>query len=161
MANKAKELRPEQLRWTCDPRNFKFKTTADLVEKAEIIGQEKALKAMRTGLSISSPGFNVFVAGLSGTGKMTTIKFILERLKVANSLPTDKCYIHNFKMPDMPRMVELPAGEGKKFLGIYPWISHPGTAPRPVLRNAVANTGTAQEKAMGEVLDKRIDQFNK
>jgi len=115
MAKKAKELKPEQLRWTCDPRNFKFKTTADLVEKAEIIGQEKALKAMRTGLSISSPGFNVFVAGLSGTGKMTTIKFILERLKVANSLPTDKCYIHNFKMPDMPRMVELPAGEGKKF----------------------------------------------
>ncbi len=115
MARKASELKPEQLRWKCDPGIFNFKTTADVEEKTEIIGQEKALKAMRTGLSISSPGFNVFVAGLSGTGKMTTVKFILEKLNVSNSPPNDKCYIHNFKMPDMPCIVELPAGEGKKF----------------------------------------------
>ncbi len=94
---------------------FDFKTTADLEEKTEIIGQQKALKAMRTGLSIESPGFNVFVAGLSGTGKMTTVKFILEKLKVSKPPPNDKCYIYNFKMPDMPCIIELPAGKGKKF----------------------------------------------
>ncbi len=115
MAKKTVELTPKQLRWKCDPTIFDFKTTADLKEKNEIIGQQKALKAMRTGLSISSPGFNVYVAGLSGTGKMTTVKFILEKLKVSNPSPNDKCYIHNFKMSDMPCIVELPAGEGKKF----------------------------------------------
>ncbi|GAB4336265.1 MAG: ATP-binding protein [Candidatus Abyssubacteria bacterium] len=115
MAKKMFELRPEQLRWRCDPGMFKFKTTADLKEKAEIIGQEKALKAMETGLSIQSPGFNVYVAGLGGTGKMTTVRFILEKLKVANSEQKDKCYVHNFKMPDMPRIIELPAGKGKEF----------------------------------------------
>ncbi|MBI4831963.1 MAG: AAA family ATPase, partial [Candidatus Lindowbacteria bacterium] len=109
------ELKPEQLRWRCDPSAFKFKTTAELKPKEEIIGQEKALKAMETGLSISSPGFNVFVAGLSGTGKMTTVNFILEKLKVSNQPPNDKCYVHNFKMSDMPGMIELPAGKGKQF----------------------------------------------
>lgn len=115
MAKKFFSLKPEQLRWRCDPKSFDFKTTADLEEKTEIIGQQKALKAMRTGLSISSPGFNVFVAGLSGTGKMTTVKFILEKLKVSKPPPNDKCYIYNFKIPDMPCIVELPAGKGKKF----------------------------------------------
>ncbi|MBI5116237.1 AAA family ATPase [Candidatus Poribacteria bacterium] len=114
MTNKY-ELKPEQLRWRCDPGLFKFETTADLEVKEEIIGQEKALKAMETGLSISSPGFNVFVAGLSGTGKMTTVNFILEKLKVSDQAPNDKCYVHNFKMTDMPCMIELPAGKGKQF----------------------------------------------
>jgi ATP-dependent Lon protease len=108
-------LKPGQLRWRCDPGLFKFKTTADLEIKEEIIGQERALKAMETGLSISSPGFNVFVAGLSGTGKMTTVNFILEKLKVSDQAPNDKCYAHNFKMADMPCMIELPAGKGKQF----------------------------------------------
>jgi len=115
MAKRSLRLRPEQLRWRCDPKSFDFKTTADLEEKYEIIGQKKALKAMRTGLSISSPGFNVYVAGISGSGKMTTVKFILERLKVSNPSPNDKCYVYNFKMPDMPCIIELQAGKGKKF----------------------------------------------
>ncbi|UCD57210.1 MAG: AAA family ATPase, partial [Candidatus Hydrogenedentota bacterium] len=54
-------------------------------------------------------------AGLSGTGKTTTVKFILEKLKVSNSPPNDKCYVHNFKIPDMPCIIELPAGKGKQF----------------------------------------------
>ncbi len=70
---------------------------------------------METGLSIASPGFNVYVAGLSGTGKMTTVKFILEKLKVSSPPPNDKCYVHNFKMPHMPCLIELKAGKGKKF----------------------------------------------
>lgn len=115
MAKRNLRLKHEQLRWKCDPGLFKFRTTADIKEKTEIIGQEKALKAMETGLSIASPGFNVYVAGLSGTGKMTTVKFILEKLKVSNSTPNDKCFVHNFKMPDMPCIIELPAGHGKEF----------------------------------------------
>ncbi len=115
MARKNLELKPEQLRWRCDPGTFQFKTTAEHKEKPEIVGQEKALKAMETGLSISSPGFNVYVAGLSGTGKMTTVRFILEKLNVSNSPPNDKCYVHNFKIPDMPCKIELPAGKGKEF----------------------------------------------
>jgi ATP-dependent Lon protease len=115
MAKKGRELKPSQLRWKCDPTTFKFKTTADIKEKMEIIGQKNALKAMETGLTIESPGFNIYVAGLSGTGKMTTVNFILEKIKVENSVPNDKCYVHNFKIPDMPCIIELPAGHGKRF----------------------------------------------
>lgn len=109
------ELGPEELRWKCDVGLFDFETTADVEGKREIIGQEDALEALETGLSVRKPGFNIYVAGLAGTGKMTTIKFILEKLKVANSRPNDKCYVHNFRMPDMPRIIELPAGKGREF----------------------------------------------
>ena len=112
MAKKNLELKADQLRWQCDPSIFKFKTTADLKVKNEIIGQEKALKAMETGLSIPSRGFNVYVAGLSGTGKMTTVKFILEKLKVSNHAPNDKCYVHNFKMPHMPCLIPYSTSAG-------------------------------------------------
>jgi ATP-dependent Lon protease len=114
MAKKNFRLKPDQLRWSCDPKTFKFKTTADLKEKQEIYGQQKALKAMKMGLAIASPGYNVFLAGPFGTGKMTTVKSILEKLKVSKPSPNDKCYLYNFKMPDMPCIVELPAGKGKK-----------------------------------------------
>lgn len=109
------QLGPDELRWRCDESLFEFETTADLKEKREIIGQEEALEALETGLSIRKPGFNVYVAGLTGTGKMTTIKFILEKLKVANSRPNDKCYVYNFRMPDIPRIIQLPAGKGREF----------------------------------------------
>ncbi len=115
MARKSVKLKPQQLRWRCDPRTFKFKTTADIKEKREIIGQEMALKAMETGLSISSPGFNVYVAGMSGTGKMTMVKLILEKMNVPIPSSNDKCYVHNFKIPDMPCIIKLPAGKGKRF----------------------------------------------
>ena len=36
----------------------------------EIIGQPRALKALRIGTEISSKGYKVFVTGLSGTGKL-------------------------------------------------------------------------------------------
>ncbi len=83
----------------------------------ERLSVRDALEALETGLSVRKPGFNIYVAGLTGAGKMTTIKFILEKLKVANSRPNDKCYVHNFRMPDMPGIIELPAGKGREFKG--------------------------------------------
>jgi lon-related putative ATP-dependent protease len=107
------EVPIEKLRWRCDPESLNF-TTTDEVEPCDwIIGQDRAVKAVKLGLDIESIGYNIFVTGFVGTGRLTTIKHLLERLEKREKRPDDKCYVNNFKNPDMPRIVSLPAGEGK------------------------------------------------
>ena len=68
----------------------------------EIIGQERALKAIQTGLDIKSLGYNIFITGMVGTGRTTTIKQLLERLEKDEKTPDDILYVNNFKYPDEP-----------------------------------------------------------
>ncbi|MBN1883404.1 MAG: AAA family ATPase [Deltaproteobacteria bacterium] len=105
----------EKLRWKCDPKMFPFKTTADIEPLKEIIGQERALLALKTGLEIDSPGYNIFVSGMTGTGRTTTIKTALEKFLEPGPAPDDICYVNNFSNPDNPISLLLPAGNGKKF----------------------------------------------
>ena len=46
-APKHKELSPEDLRWKCDPEIFEFDSTEDLKPIEGILGQERALKAIK------------------------------------------------------------------------------------------------------------------
>jgi lon-related putative ATP-dependent protease len=109
------EVPLEKLRWRCDPEKLNF-TTTDEVEPCDwIIGQDRAVKAVKLGLDIESIGYNIFVTGFVGTGRLTTIKHLLERLEKREKRPDDKCYVNNFKNPDMPRIMSLPAGQGKLF----------------------------------------------
>ena len=48
----------EKLRWRCDPGIFSFESTAEVVCSNEIIGQERATRAIKLGLSVSSRGYN-------------------------------------------------------------------------------------------------------
>jgi lon-related putative ATP-dependent protease len=106
---------PEKLRWVCDASCFKFKTTKDAKPLDGVLGQARALKAIELGLHLDAPGYNIYVSGLAGTGKMATIKALL---KVANHLkepPQDILFVHNFKDPQKPLCIKLPAGLGNKF----------------------------------------------
>lgn len=110
-----KELSPEELRWTCTDELVPFKTTDECPYCDEIIGQEGALKAIQTGLDIKSLGYNIFITGMVGTGRTTTIKLLLERLEKGERTPNDILYVNNFKHPDEPVLIELPAGRGRLF----------------------------------------------
>ncbi len=107
-----KELSPDELRWRLDPAALPFKTTKEVETCKEIIGQPRALSAIRVGLEIKSLGYNIFVTGLAGTGRTTTIKSLLEEIDRKKKIPNDLCYVNNFKNPDMPRILNLPAGKG-------------------------------------------------
>jgi len=109
------EVPVERLRWRCDPETLKFQSTDDLPVMEEIIGQERALEAIRLGLDIDGFGYNIFVTGLVGTGRKTAIKGLLEEIDTAGKIPNDICYVNNFKNPDMPKMISLPAGKGNEF----------------------------------------------
>jgi lon-related putative ATP-dependent protease len=109
------EVPIEKLRWRCDPGALPFETTQTVQACEEVIGQERAQEAIRLGLNIHSVGYNIFVTGLTGTGRFTTIKCILEELNIRGKIPNDFCYVNNFKNPDMPHMLILPPGQGNAF----------------------------------------------
>ncbi|MCH7974356.1 MAG: AAA family ATPase, partial [Bacteroidetes bacterium] len=62
-ARKHKELKPEEIRWVCDPDIFKFASTDELEPIEGILGQERALKALKLGVDLRSPGYNIYIAG--------------------------------------------------------------------------------------------------
>jgi len=108
-------LAPEALRWRCDPDRLGFETTDDFGCRPHIIGQERALDAIRLGLEMKSPGYNIYISGLTGTGKSTAIQTILQSMDLRTDTLSDICYIYNFKQPDEPVCLMLPAGRGPAF----------------------------------------------
>lgn len=110
-----RELKPEELRWKCDPKIFEFESTEDLEPIEGILGQERALKAIRLGVDLRSPGYNIYIAGLSGSGKATTIKKMLEKITAKCPELHDYAYVNNFKDPDQPMLLKFPKGRAKEF----------------------------------------------
>lgn len=110
-----KELPSEKLAWRLAPEKIPFGSSNDCEACEGIIGQERALKAIQTGLDISGLGYNIFVTGMVGTGRTTTIKQLLEKMREQEETPDDILYVNNFKNPDEPALILLPAGKGKHF----------------------------------------------
>jgi lon-related putative ATP-dependent protease len=112
--NKGLQLKPSQLRWQCDPKILRFKNLKEVSSCEWIIGQPRAIDAIKLGLNVKYPGYNIFITGPVGTGRTTAITKLLEDLRVKGELK-DLLYVNNFKNPDMPNLIELPGGQGKKF----------------------------------------------
>ena len=109
------EVPPERLVWTCPTDCLKFDTTDDLPASDGIVGQSRAVDALNMALEIESIGYNVFVSGPVGTGRTTTVKNLLESTQARPKELDDKCYVNNFRDPDQPRLLCLPAGKGQEF----------------------------------------------
>lgn len=107
-----KGLNAEALCRRCDPSQFAFETTADLEDLAEVIGQPRAVEAVRFGVGIERDGYNIFALGPAGTGKHSLVRDFLEQRAAARSVPSDWCYVNNFEQPHKPRALALPAGMG-------------------------------------------------
>ncbi len=114
-ATNFKELPADLLRWTCDHEKIHVSSSDECKPCDEIIGQKRALRAIQTGLDIKSYGYNIFITGMVGTGRTTTIKQLLEKLEKGDKIPDDILYVFNFKNADEPMLITLPAGKGKLF----------------------------------------------
>ena len=108
------ELPTNGLRWTCDPKIIGAKSTEELKPLEMMVGQPRAYQALSLGFSAKEAGFNIFVAGPSGTGKTTTVTDFLEELAKKLPTPMDWCYVHNFEDEYQPRTLRCPPGLGKQ-----------------------------------------------
>jgi lon-related putative ATP-dependent protease len=109
------ELSADKLRKECDPNIMRCETTQQLAPLQEIIGQERAVRALRFGFGIKERGFNVYVAGYPGTGRTTAVRNFLEETAKAEPVPSDWCYVNNFSNEYAPKAIRLPSGKGKEF----------------------------------------------
>lgn len=111
----------DKLRWHCDPDIFHFECTGDLAPLREFVGQERATRAVEFGMNMLNAGYNIYVAGLTGTGKTSMVKAYIERVIKERETRgetfrlDDWCYVYNFDEPDYPRILSLPQGKGKVF----------------------------------------------
>ncbi|WP_127016175.1 Lon protease family protein [Anoxybacter fermentans] len=109
------ELKPEKVRRTCPIEALPFETTEELKPLEEIIGQERAVRAMEFGLKIQKEGYNIFMVGPAGTGKATYARRIAKQVAETEPVPDDWCYVYNFDYPDQPLALSFPVGKGKIF----------------------------------------------
>jgi lon-related putative ATP-dependent protease len=115
MKSKFETVAVEQLRWQCDGSDLCFQSTEEVSVFPAILGQDRAVRAITMGLEMDYPGYNIYVSGASGTGRTTTVKYLLKDPRFEKERPDDLCYVNNFKNPDMPLVLALPAGDGLKF----------------------------------------------
>lgn len=98
-----------------DSKLVECKTTAELRPLTEIIGQNRAIKALDFGLNIPEKGFNIYVSGIHGTGRKTAVLKFLDDLGKTKPKGNDWIYVNNFEKPYEPDAITLPPGEGKEF----------------------------------------------
>lgn len=104
-------LRADEVRWVagavaCSRREPKA---------SQLLGQPRALDALRTGLELYAPGYNVFLSGLSGSGRTRVVRHLLEELMPACRLGSDRAFVHNFDEPNRPLLLTLPRGSARRF----------------------------------------------
>lgn len=109
------ELEYTQLKNGCFPDDLSFQTTAEIAPLEGVIGQERAVKAFDFGLAVKMKGYNIYMAGPSGTGKTTYARSSTERLAATEPVPEDWCYVYNFQNPRSPLSLKFEAGMGKQF----------------------------------------------
>jgi lon-related putative ATP-dependent protease len=115
MKKTAKALRSEELRRICDPARLGFASTDELTPIDTLIGQERALDAIRFGARIDQPGYNLFALGPQGSGRHTAVLSHLEKQAREAPTPNDWVYVHNFEASHKPLAMRLPAGTAAPF----------------------------------------------
>lgn len=110
-----KSLEVSKVFASCPTNLFKFSDTTAFEPSHEIISQDRAVRSINTGLGIRKPGYNIYVAGMHGTGKTSVIRTFLEKWSRSTATPGDWLYVYNFNSPETPRAISMGHGEGRKF----------------------------------------------
>lgn len=111
---KPRPLAVKTLRWKIKPSDLKFRTTRELDEINQPIGQERAVEAFEYGMAMDHPGYNIFALGPRGIGKHHIINSLLADHSKGSTVPSDWCYVSNFKTHQRPKALKLPPGRGQK-----------------------------------------------
>lgn len=106
---------PADLRWSVDPASLGFSQTDEIAPQEGVHAQERALEAIRVGLSVDAPGYNIFCVGLIGSTRMATVQKALAQLGPRACPAPDRCFVMDFRNPEAPRLLELPRGMARPF----------------------------------------------
>ena len=158
------EVPVDKLSWICDLSYLPFTCTADMTPLVDFIGQERAIRAIQFGLGVDKPGFNIFVTGLTGTGKTSIIKAFLKKITTEripadaeSPLPADWCYVYNFSDPDRPQILKISRGWGKTLKADMERLVQ--SLQREAKKMFESDEFAAQRQSMIEELQKKQQQM--
>jgi predicted ATP-dependent protease len=80
-----------------------------------ILGQSRAQSALEFGIAMPNPGYNIFVMGETGLGRLTMVTSYLDVVSQALPAPSSYVYVDNFENAREPVAIELPAEYGQVF----------------------------------------------
>ncbi|PUU93768.1 MULTISPECIES: Lon protease family protein [Halanaerobium] len=102
-----------ELNFNFNAKDLDFDTTKELSAiDEEIIGQNRAAASLDFGMRVNKNGYNIFMAGESGTGKSTYAENMAEEKSAKMDPPKDILYVFNFSESEIPRVMRVPAGMG-------------------------------------------------
>lgn len=159
----------EELSWSDSLDKIVGESTAAVKPHDGIIGQSRAVKAIRLGLAMKSRGYNIFVAGYPGAGRTTTVEKLLEEIVEGGPIPDDLCYVMNFKNEDEPRLLRFPAGKGREFMKRMTDLVESAKKKVPAVfeseefqaaRNEIINRHMGKQKALFKNFETKVSQEN-
>lgn len=107
-------LGPSDLRLSIEAASLGFSDTSELLQQPLAwIGQGRAEMATRFGLGMRQSDYNLFVLGEVGSGRSSLLLQAMKSHAADRPVPPDLCYLHNFDVPEKPRALRLPPGQGR------------------------------------------------
>ena len=150
---KMKKLPPlsvEELRPSAKVEDFSFTSTDELEPVVNLIGQERAVRAIGFGSRIEREGFNMFLSGPQGAGRHYAVSSLLRGKAAQESPPDDWVYVNNFDEPHKPVALRMPAGTAVPFQNAMGSLMSDLVAVFPALLEAEeyrARRGEIEEEA--------------
>lgn len=157
------EVAAEELRWRCPP----LAASESPPNVTELLGQDRPLRALRTGLDLWAPGYHVFVSGLIGTGRTMLVKALLEELRPSGEPGPDRVYLNNFGAPPCPRLLSLPRGKARAFqrdmeelvLCVQDALQAAiGSRPHKMSRRLVVQNSEARERRLMDAMAREAEK---
>lgn len=139
-----KSLPAERLYRATRPEELGFDTTAELEPLVGAIGQPDAMAALELGLAMEPPGYNIFVLGEPGSGRMSLVRKAVRERAAERPTPPDWCFVYNFADPRRPRALELPTGRAPEFRED---VSHLVTELRETIPDALASDAVTKRRS--------------
>ena len=152
------------LRRRTDPDALGFRTTAELPDLDEIVGQDRAVEAVAFAMGMRRDGFNLYALGPEGIGKQHVVRAYLEHRAASEPIPDDWAYVHRFESPQHPHLLRLPVGRAAALRDRIQQLIVELRAAIPSAfdtdeyrhrRQAIEQTLTTQRDADLEAFDKR------
>ncbi len=109
------KLSLQELKATPSEHIFAFETTAEVPPLEGIIGQDRAANALAFGLRMTDEGYNIYLMGITGTGRNSYTKAIVAERAKEQLTPSDWCYVYDFEHPDSPLAIAFTPGSGALF----------------------------------------------
>jgi predicted ATP-dependent protease len=113
-AQPVRELSAAELKASAPISSAALLEAARQGDAAEMLGQNRALDAIKLAVGIDAPGYNVFVSGLRSRQEREAIERLLAEKAATMTTPGDWVYVNNFRSPEAPVAIYLNAGQGRE-----------------------------------------------